>query len=96
MESNNVHDFCILCNSNKITPLIGYESNFLCKCSNCSFVFANKIPTKYELEVHYDGYGRNDYLSAITIKRYHELLDIMEKYRKTNRILDVGCGIGYY
>lgn len=58
--------------------------------------FSEKIPTSLELTEYYQGYGRNDYLSPITIKRYHELLDKIEPFRKTNKILDVGCGIGYF
>jgi 2-polyprenyl-3-methyl-5-hydroxy-6-metoxy-1,4-benzoquinol methylase len=59
-------------------------------------VFSSRNPTIGELENHYQGYGRNDYLSPITIKRYNEILDQFEKVRKTNRLLDVGCGIGYF
>jgi len=59
-------------------------------------VFSSINPTPEQLENHYKGYGRNDYLSPITIKRYHEILDSFEAVRKTNRILDVGCGIGYF
>lgn len=59
-------------------------------------VFSARNPTTEQLENHYKGYGRNDYLSPITIKRYHEILDAFESVRKTNRILDVGCGIGYF
>lgn len=59
-------------------------------------VFSSRNPTPEQLENHYKGYGRNDYLSPITIKRYHEILDAFESVRKTNRILDVGCGIGYF
>ena len=59
-------------------------------------VFSSGNPTPEQLENHYKGYGRNDYLSPITIKRYHEILDAFESVRKTNRILDVGCGIGYF
>jgi 2-polyprenyl-3-methyl-5-hydroxy-6-metoxy-1,4-benzoquinol methylase len=59
-------------------------------------VFSSINPTAEQLENHYKGYGRNDYLSPITIKRYHEILDAFESVRKTNRILDVGCGIGYF
>lgn len=59
-------------------------------------MFAQRIPTEQELIDYYDGYGRNDYLSPVTIKRYHELLDKMEPFRKTSKILDVGCGIGYF
>ncbi len=73
-----------------------YKKAHLCKCSSCHFVFSQAIPTPEELEKHYEGYGRNDYLSPITIKRYHELLDKMEVYRNTGRLLDAGCGIGYF
>lgn len=87
---------CIVCNSPDIKNMKGYESAFLCKCSTCSFVFSRRIPTLSELIAHYEGYGRNDFLSDITIKRYNELLDKFEKVKKTNRILDIGCGIGYF
>lgn len=79
-----------------MTELNTYKSTYLCKCLSCGFVFSRRVPTKDELNEHYMGYGRNDYLSPVTIKRYNELLDRFEKYRKTNRILDVGCGIGYF
>lgn len=89
-------DKCILCGSKRIVKLHGYEKDFLCKCRDCSFVFAYRKPTRQQLIDHYEGYGRNDYLSEITIRRYHEILDLFEKSRKTNRLLDVGCGIGYF
>jgi 2-polyprenyl-3-methyl-5-hydroxy-6-metoxy-1,4-benzoquinol methylase len=73
-----------------------YQKAHLCKCGACGFVFAQRIPTEQELIDYYDGYGRNDYLSPVTIKRYNELLDDMEPFRKTNKLLDVGCGIGYF
>ncbi len=91
-----MHSTCLICSSTSLNPLKSYEKAHLCQCSNCGFVFAQKVPTSEELEEHYIGYGRNDYLSPITIKRYHELLDQMEPYRKTNKLLDVGCGIGYF
>ena len=92
----SMHTSCLICDSNQLKALAPYHQTHLVKCNQCSFVFAQKIPSTQELIDYYDGYGRNDYLSPITIKRYNELLDEMEKYRKTNRILDVGCGIGYF
>ncbi len=90
------HVNCLICKSDRLVNLESYSSTFLCKCKDCGFVFSKKIPTSDELIKHYSNYGRNDYLSPITVKRYNELLDYFEKYRKTNKILDVGCGIGYF
>jgi len=50
-----------------------------------------------ELKSYYDtAYKRDDYLSPVTIQRYEELLDMFEPYRQLNRILEVGCGVGYF
>jgi 2-polyprenyl-3-methyl-5-hydroxy-6-metoxy-1,4-benzoquinol methylase len=92
----NIHKKCILCGSDKLVLLNKYQRAFLTSCKSCSFVFSRKIPSEQELVNHYQGYGRNDYLSPITIKRYHEILDSFEPYRKTNKLIDVGCGIGYF
>lgn len=96
MNKNELHKKCLICDSTNIKALKRYKAHYLVKCGNCGFVFSQKIPTPSELTEHYEGYGRNDYLSPITVKRYHELLDKMEPFRKTNKILDVGCGIGYF
>jgi len=90
------HKNCILCASVSLKNLKGYEEHYLVKCQSCKFVFCEPIPTERELEKHYENYGRNDYLSLLTIKRYHEILDSFEPYRKTNKLIDVGCGIGYF
>ena len=90
------HKNCILCGSCSIEKIKNYEKHHLVKCQSCKFVFCEPIPTSVELEKHYENYGRNDYLSPLTVKRYHEILDTFEPYRKTNKLIDVGCGIGYF
>jgi len=92
----NEHQNCIVCHSQEIPELIGYERAYLCKCQSCGLVFSKKIPTADELETYYRHYGINNYLSPITIKRYNQILDKLEVYRKTNKLLDVGCGIGFF
>ncbi len=92
----NIHNICPICGSGRLKNLKNYHNHHLTKCSLCSLVFSFQIPSHQALESHYEGYGRNDYLSPITVKRYNELLDQFEPYRKTNRILDIGCGIGYF
>ncbi|MBM77813.1 MAG: hypothetical protein CL846_04970 [Crocinitomicaceae bacterium] len=94
MEKN--HNSCLICKSSILNDLVTFKAAHLTKCKKCNFVFSKKIPSQQELIDHYDGYGRNDYLSPITIKRYNELLDEFEKFRKNGKIIDVGCGIGYF
>jgi 2-polyprenyl-3-methyl-5-hydroxy-6-metoxy-1,4-benzoquinol methylase len=57
-----------------------------------------KIPTGTELDLHYSRYSYESegYLSPLTIKSYNLLLDEFEPYRKNNKILDVGCGRGWF
>src|SRR5947207_2946364 len=92
------HTKCLICDSHKISPLKGYEKHDLAKCKNCGFVFMRAIPTIEELKNHYDTYSYDEtqYLSPLTIDSYNSLLDEFEKFRKTNKILDVGCGVGFF
>lgn len=90
------HTKCLVCNSTEIATTGKYLNGTLLKCGNCGFHFAENIPTNEELIAHYNKYRRDEYLSPVTIKRYHEILDTFEPYRKTNKLIDVGCGIGYF
>lgn len=93
---SNVQTICLICSSDKLQKKGEYLDGNMLQCNECKFVFAKNIPTEEELIKHYEGYGRNDYLSPITIKRYHEILDSFEPFRKTGNLIDVGCGIGYF
>jgi 2-polyprenyl-3-methyl-5-hydroxy-6-metoxy-1,4-benzoquinol methylase len=92
----NFHTYCLHCQSTSLVKLPKFDFAYLCKCQDCGFVFSQRIPTLQDLQEHYSTYGRNDYLSPVTITRYNELLDTLEPYRKTNKLIDVGCGIGYF
>lgn len=90
------HTECLISGSTDLRPVKGYEKHYLVKSHPVGFVFCSRIPSTEELIKYYEGYGRQDYLSPITVKRYHELLDEFEKYRKTGKILDIGCSIGLF
>jgi 2-polyprenyl-3-methyl-5-hydroxy-6-metoxy-1,4-benzoquinol methylase len=94
----NTQTNCLICQSSDIKPLKGYEEVGLTKCRQCGFVFMKQVPSGEELHAHYSkySYSREPYLSPITVKRYHELLDRFDDYRKTNCLLDVGCGVGFF
>lgn len=96
--SLKTHNNCFICNGKTFKSLKGYEVHSLVKCNSCGFVFINRIPSEEDLYEHYKeyAYGEENYFSPITIKKYNLLLDEFEKYRKTNKILDVGCGVGFF
>ena len=92
------HTTCLLCGSRKLKSLDGYEKHDLLKCSDCSFVFMRRIPTQEELYDHYSvyAYEKEKEISLATKLSYFKLLNKFGKYRKSNKILDVGCGEGWF
>jgi 2-polyprenyl-3-methyl-5-hydroxy-6-metoxy-1,4-benzoquinol methylase len=92
----NFHDNCIFCHSPELMDLTKYDSAYLTKCRSCNIIFSKRIPTQEELAGHYAHYQRGKSISELTLKRYDELLDSFEYYRKTSRILDIGCGDGHF
>lgn len=91
------HTKCLITQAEDLYPLKGYEKNYLVKSKSSGFVFCSKIPTEEEIFNYYNnypiGYGAD---SAITTIRINEVLDGFEKFRKTNKMLDVGCGPGLF
>ncbi|HOS48127.1 MAG TPA: class I SAM-dependent methyltransferase [Bacteroidia bacterium] len=86
---------CLLCSGNHFTAVYPTEHPGLMKCTQCSLIFFNKKPSLDELLANYNNYPRKDGISPITIKRYHQLLGRFNKFRKTGKIIDVGCGNGH-
>lgn len=96
MKSESTHVRCLLCHHSDLRVMKRYAAHHLVCCNHCGFVFAARIPDAGTLLRHYEGYGRKNYLSPITVLRYEELLLSFEKFRQSNRLLDVGCGIGFF
>jgi len=94
----NVHTNCLVCSGSNIKGLKHYEQLGLVKCKNCGFVFMKQITSAEELGEHYKtySYDKERTLSSMTIASYNSTLDEFEPYRKTNRLLDVGCGVGHF
>ncbi|MBL7884487.1 MAG: methyltransferase domain-containing protein [Bacteroidia bacterium] len=87
---------CTICNSRKLVSIKTFSHAYLVKCTNCNFIFSHKKATIEELTKHYTNYPRYDSLSPITEKRYNELLDQFEPFRKTNNMIDLGCSNGLF
>ncbi len=86
---------CLLCGKATLKNVFG-DDHFITKCTSCSFVFSRVIPSIKKLEKHYDEYPLENKVSEITLKRYNEILDLFEPYRQTGRLLEFGCGEGYF
>lgn len=97
MVKDSQHNKCLITGKKDLYSLKGYEKDFLVKSKSSGFVFCSRIPTEEELFKHYSnypiGYGAD---SKITTIRVNEVLDGFEKFRKTNKLLDVGCGPGLF
>lgn len=97
MSDNHHFTKCLITEKKDLFPLKGYEAAYLVKSKSSGFVFCSKVPTDVEILKHYTnypiGYGVD---SAITTIRINEVLDGFEKFRKTNNMLDVGCGPGLF
>ena len=91
--SNNFTQ-CILCSSPNFSHVKKEKKPWLVKCRNCGLVFSEMIPSLKELEEYYEDYTEYDYINDVTRNRYLNWIDDLEKERKTNRMLDVGCGDG--
>jgi len=93
------HKHCLTCNSDKIKKMQAYyDKHELVQCKSCGLVFMENIPTIKELDKYYSkySYSSTGYLSPITVQSYNSLLDEFEPFRKTNKMLDIGCGRGWF
>lgn len=68
----------------------------LIKCTNCTHVFFDTIPSDKDLLNHYNQYPEISNVHELTKKNYRKILTSLEKYKKTGNILDFGCSEGHF
>jgi 2-polyprenyl-3-methyl-5-hydroxy-6-metoxy-1,4-benzoquinol methylase len=79
-------------------PLHGLKRGIV-KCASCGLVFRNIRPTDKDLQNFYtEGRIKNetDDWVAGRINVFRPYASLFEHYRKTNRILDIGAGHGFF
>ena len=95
--SEEYFNACPVCGSENLREVSEYSKHHLVRCLKCSFAFSRKIPSDSELAYVYNTFFLiQQSVSPITVKRYHEMLGYFERFRKSNNIIDVGCGDGYF
>lgn len=92
---------CRLCPSQEKTLLFRKEGLPIVRCRRCGVVFADHNISAEERRSLYTYYkedrGENGQpISPLTQRRYKELLRFFSSYRREKRLLEVGCGRGYF
>ena len=93
---------CDLCGKSKFNFLIKKNTLNIVKCDNCNLVFSEMIPNliddlysdKKYLENTLKSYDKN---SNFRKKRFgNERVQILQKYKKSGKLLDIGCGVAWF
>jgi 2-polyprenyl-3-methyl-5-hydroxy-6-metoxy-1,4-benzoquinol methylase len=103
---NNIS--CDLCKDDNIQILYksqDYRLNvddkiyFLVYCNNCNILFINPKPKPEEISTHYPEkfFQANFNISNLYIRLLNKIkIRIITRYKKSGRILDIGCGDGEF
>ena len=99
---------CLVCSSKKITVLFRKNGFTFDKCNDCSFVFVNPRPSEKDLmpfynenffkgKVKFPERWAKNYCEGVTsyIGRSKKTLKKIGHYKKSGKLLDIGCGLGY-
>ena len=86
---------CAFCGASDFRHVFGKE-HFCVKCRKCGIVTSELIPSDETLIDYYHSYPSYENLSDLTLVRYNEILDKLEPFRKTNNLVEAGCGFGFF
>lgn len=86
---------CNLCGSNS-TILLGIENSCnICQCRNCGLVYVNPRPIIEPID-YFDIRTDPEVLKNISYLSYQKALAKIETYHNKGRLLDLGCGYGFF
>jgi len=91
------HAKCGLCGADNPLPYVKVEGNAFFKCADCGFVYLYPRPASRPEEVA-DGaveyLTEKGYRKGYRARYYQRILRELEEFRKTGRMLEVGCASG--
>lgn len=92
---------CPVCAEEEYRLLLERDNLKLVSCNGCNLAYINSLNSSFDA-AEYDYYRnrievpKEELYDPITEKRYEDLFRKIESYRKSNEILDVGCGEGHF
>lgn len=90
---------CNLCGQNNFRTLQADKSFEVVKCKNCGLIFITPLPEGDKLFNHYDKEYYAPWLKEQFISRkrmWKRRLKEVQSFKKTGKLLDVGCGTGLF
>lgn len=91
---------CRLCGGKQFQALeVAEDSVRVLKCRDCSLVFVDPQPSRWSLPDYYDEQYYQSWLTEQRPKRvkmWERRIQHLEKFKRTGRLLDVGCGEGLF
>lgn len=82
---------------NSYSPAISEkEKGAIVKCKRCKTIYKLNFPSNKKLKEGYEESVDDQYLSLLNDRRrtFSELLDVIERYSRRGKILDIGCAEG--
>jgi 2-polyprenyl-3-methyl-5-hydroxy-6-metoxy-1,4-benzoquinol methylase len=98
MENMNQNPRCILCGGQNFTKLFAVNRYSINKCFTCRLVQTYPINSEEAVETLYDQSYFDDLIQHKQQELYYHkrLLDLIERYKTTGKMLEVGVGIGTF
>ena len=91
---------CDLCGSAKKVFITSENDYPISRCLNCGFVYVNEIPEVDDGKVLGEYYTDDRAEIDVMRKRYEEVSEFLireiGKYKSGGKLLDVGCGFGFF
>src|SRR5215831_10026454 len=93
---------CPVCDSSSPAPFLSKGCLSLVRCSNCSMIYANPVPSEFASGEYYDREAAQYYLSPAKLEsdyapaRFERELRLFRRHRSGGTVLDVGCSSGAF